>query len=49
MAATSFFHGITTTIVDSGPRTIAVGLSGERWTHSAERPVPLVACSACSS
>ncbi|QGA38195.1 hypothetical protein GAS19_11600 [Burkholderia glumae] len=24
MAATSFFHGITTTIVDSGPRTIAV-------------------------
>ncbi|MEK6289988.1 MAG: phage tail sheath family protein [Paraburkholderia tropica] len=24
MGATSFFHGITTTIVDSGPRTIAV-------------------------
>ncbi|WP_257835015.1 phage tail sheath family protein [Burkholderia glumae] len=47
MAATSFFHGITTTIVDSGPRTIAVPSSSvvgmiDTYTAAPDRAQPNV-------
>ena len=38
MGATSFYHGITTTIVDSGPRTIAVPSSSVVGLTDTYRP-----------